>query len=239
MLRMAALPVETFCMRILIIEDEERLAGIIARVLTQERFTVDVVSDGDEGLHAALTDAYDAIILDRMLPKLDGASIVRELRAEGNATPVLMLTALGDLPDRVDGLNAGADDYLGKPFAFEELLARLRALVRRTDRPLAPDLVEVGPVAIDLRGRTVERSGEPVDLSAREYALLELLARHPGQIFTRDRLIEALWNADFSAESNIVEVYIRSLRRKVDDGRRNGLIETVRGSGYRLRSADA
>ena len=125
-------------MRILIIEDEVRLAGIIARVLTQERFTVDVLADGEAGLHAALTDAYDAIILDRMLPRLDGASVVRELRAEGNATPVLMLTALGDLPDRVEGLNAGADDYLGKPFAFEELLARLRALVRRTDRPLAP-----------------------------------------------------------------------------------------------------
>src|SRR4029079_3819811 len=131
-------------MRILIIEDEERLAGIIARVLAQERFTVDVLSDGEEGLHAALTDAYDAIILDRMLPKLDGASIVRELRAEGNANPVMMLTALGDLPDRVEGLNAGADDYLGKPFAFEELLARLRALTRRSDRPVLQPGIKIG-----------------------------------------------------------------------------------------------
>src|SRR6478735_9697570 len=167
MLRMAALPVETFCMRILIIEDEERLPGIIARVLTQERFTVDFVSDGEEGLHAALTDAYDAIILDRMLPKLDGASIVRELRAEGNATPVLMLTALGDLPDRVEGLNAGADDYLGKPFAFEELLARLRALVRRTDRPIAPATLNAGEITLNLDQHTVTRHGEPVDLTQR------------------------------------------------------------------------
>jgi len=234
MLRMAALPVETFCMRILIIEDEERLAGIIARVLTQERFTVDVVSDGDEGLHAALTDAYDAIILDRMLPKRDGASIVRELRAEGNATPVLMLTALGDLPDRVEGLNAGADDYLGKPFAFEELLARLRALVRRTDRPLAPDLVEVGPVAIDLRGRTVERSGEPVDLSAREYALLELLARNRGHVLSKDTILERVWGIDAEPQGNVVELYVFYLRRKLGHTAAHPVIRTVRGAGYVL-----
>lgn len=221
-------------MRILIIEDEERLAGIIARVLTQERFTVDIVHDGESGLDAALTGAYDAIILDRMLPKLDGASVVRALRAEGNPTPVLMLTALGDLPDRVEGLDAGADDYLGKPFAFEELLARLRALVRRTDRPLAPDRVEIGPVSIDLRRHVVERNGEPTELSAREYALLELLARNRGQILSRDQILERVWGIDAEPQGNVVELYIYYLRRKLGHSASQPIIRTVRGAGYVL-----
>jgi DNA-binding response OmpR family regulator len=221
-------------MRILIVEDEERLARIIARVLTQERFTVDVVHDGEAGLDAALTGAYDAIILDRMLPKRDGASIVRELRAERIATPVLMLTALSDLPDRVEGLDAGADDYLGKPFAFEELLARLRALVRRTEKPLAPDRVEVGPVTIDLGRRAVERDGGPVELSAQEFALLELLARNRGQVLSRDTILERVWGIDAEPQGNVVELYIFYLRRKLGHTAAQPVIRTVRGAGYVL-----
>jgi DNA-binding response OmpR family regulator len=221
-------------MRILIVEDEERLAGIIARVLTQERFTVDVIHDGEAGLDAALTGAYDAIILDRMLPKRDGASFVRELRAEQIPTPVLMLTALSDLPDRVEGLDAGADDYLGKPFAFEELLARLRALVRRTDKPLAPDRVEVGPVTIDLQRRAVERDGAPVDLSAREFALLELLARNRGQVLSRDTILERVWGIDAEPQGNVVELYVFYLRRKLGHTAAHPIIRTVRGAGYVL-----
>jgi DNA-binding response OmpR family regulator len=221
-------------MRILIIEDEERLAGIIARMLAQERFAADVVHDGEAGLNAALTGAYDAIILDRMLPKRDGASIVRELRAERIPTPVLMLTALSDLPDRVEGLDAGADDYLGKPFAFEELLARLRALVRRTDKPLAPDRVEVGPVTIDLQRRVVERDEQPIDLSAREFALLELLARNRGQILSRDTILERVWGIDAEPQGNVVELYIFYLRRKLGHTAAHPVIRTVRGAGYVL-----
>jgi DNA-binding response OmpR family regulator len=221
-------------MRILIIEDEERLAGIIARMLAQERFAADVVHDGETGLNAALTGAYDAIILDRMLPKRDGASIVRELRAERIPTPVLMLTALSDLPDRVEGLDAGADDYLGKPFAFEELLARLRALVRRTDKPLAPDRVEVGPVTIDLQRRVVERDEQPIDLSAREFALLELLARNRGQILSRDTILERVWGIDAEPQGNVVELYIFYLRRKLAHTAAHPVIRTVRGAGYVL-----
>jgi DNA-binding response OmpR family regulator len=221
-------------MRILIIEDEERLAGIIARMLAQERFAADVVHDGETGLDAALTGAYDAIILDRMLPKRDGASIVRELRAERIPTPVLMLTALSDLPDRVEGLDAGADDYLGKPFAFEELLARLRALVRRTDKPLAPDRVEVGPVTIDLQRRVVERDEQPIDLSAREFALLELLARNRGQILSRDTILERVWGIDAEPQGNVVELYIFYLRRKLGHTAAHPVIRTVRGAGYVL-----
>jgi DNA-binding response OmpR family regulator len=221
-------------MRILIIEDEERLAGIIARMLAQERFAADVVHDGETGLNAALTGAYDAIILDRMLPKRDGASIVRELRAERIPTPVLMLTALSDLPDRVEGLDAGADDYLGKPFAFEELLARLRALVRRTDKPLAPDRVEVGPVTIDLQRRVVERDEQPIDLSAREFALLELLARNRGQILSRDTILERVWGIDAEPQGNVVELYIFYLRRKLGHTAAHPVIRTVRGAGYVL-----
>jgi DNA-binding response OmpR family regulator len=221
-------------MRILIIEDEERLAGIIARVLAQERFAVDIVHDGEAGLDAALTGAYDAIILHRMLPKRDGASIVRELRAERISTPVLMLTALSDLPDRVEGLDAGADDYLGKPFAFEELLARLRALVRRTDKPLAPDRVEVGPVTIDLQRRMVERDGAPVDLSAREFALLELLARNRGQVLSRDTILERVWGIDAEPQGNVVELYVFYLRRKLGHTAAHPVIRTVRGAGYVL-----
>lgn len=221
-------------MRILVVEDEEHLARIINRVLTQERFDVDVATSGPDGLDLALTGAYDVVILDRMLPGTDGASVVREMRAEGVNTPVLMLTALADLPDRVEGLNAGADDYLGKPFAFEELIARLHALVRRIDRPIAPDHIEIGQISIDLHARTVALNGSPVDLSAREFSLLELLARNRGRVLSRDQILERVWGVDAEPQGNVVELYIFYLRRKLGHTTANPVIRTVRGAGYVL-----
>ena len=183
----------------------------------------------------AETYAYDLVILDVILPGLDGFAVCRALRGSRFGGAILMLTALDDVHDRITGLDQGADDYLAKPFSMAELQARVRALGRRRLEDRAPK-IHVGDLELDPATLGVRRAGRAIRLTAREFALLELLARHPGQIFTRDRLIGALWDADFSAESNIVEVYVRSLRRKVDEGRRDGLIETVRRSGYRLRS---
>jgi DNA-binding response OmpR family regulator len=174
------------------------------------------------------------VILDVILPGLDGFSVCARLRERGDSTTILMLTALDGVEDRVAGLDRGADDYLAKPFSMDELRARVRALGRRRLEDRAPR-IRVGDLELDPATLGVWRDGRTIHLTTREFALLELLARHPGHIFPRDRLIDSLWDADFTTESNIVEVYIRSLRRKVDDGRRDGLIETVRGSGYRLR----
>jgi two-component system OmpR family response regulator len=196
------------------------------------------VGDGRLALDWAETYAYDLVILDVVLPGLDGFSVCSALRSKGFSAPILMLTALDDISDRITGLDRGADDYLAKPFSMDELRARVRALGRRRLEDRAPTIL-VGDLELDPATLGVRRSGHDVRLTAREFALLELLARHPGQIFGQERLIEALWDSDFVAESNIVEVYIRSLRRKVDDGRRDGLIETVRGSGYRLRAPAA
>jgi DNA-binding response OmpR family regulator len=178
---------------------------------------------------------YELVVLDVVLPGLDGFAVCAALRGTGFNAPILMLTALDDVADRVQGLDRGADDYLAKPFAMAELRARVRALQRRRVDDRTPR-ISVHDLELDPSTLGVQRGGRRIRLTAREFALLELLARHPGQLFAQDRLIDALWGADFAAESNIVEVYIRSLRRKVDDGRRNGLIETVRGSGYRLRA---
>lgn len=194
----------------------------------------DVVGDGRLALDWAETYSYDLVILDVVLPRLDGFATCSALRGRGFASPILMLTALDAVEDRVAGLDRGADDYLAKPFAMDELRARVRALGRRRSEDRLPR-IEVGDLELDPATLGVQRAGRKIRLTAREFALLELLARHPGQIYGQERLISALWGADFAAESNIVEVYIRSLRRKVDEGRRDGLIETVRGSGYRVR----
>ena len=196
----------------------------------------DIVADGYDALEWTRAYDYDLVILDLILRGLDGLSTCRALRARGVAAPILMLTALDGIDDRVAGLDHGADDYLAKPFAMEELRARVRALSRRRLEERAP-LIQVGDLELEPATLGVRRGNRPVALTAREFALLELLARHPGQIFSRERLIGALWNADFALESNVVEVYIRSIRRKVDEGRRDGLIQTVRGAGYRLRDA--
>ena len=223
-------------MRILLVEDEPAIAEAVRNGLVADGHALDVVGDGSEALEWATAYPYELVILDVVLPGLGGFEVCRTLRERGFNVPILMLTALDDVADRVEGLDRGADDYLAKPFAMAELRARVRALQRRRVDDRAPRIA-VEDLELDPSTLGVRRGGRPIRLTAREFALLELLARHPGQVFGHDRLIDALWGADFAAGSNVVEVYIRSLRRKVDDGRRDGLIETVRGSGYRLRAA--
>lgn len=227
-------------MRILLIEDEARLANIIQRLLRSERFDVDLALTGDDGLDLALTGNYDVLIVDRMLPGIEGLEIIRQLREGGVATPALVLTARADLPERVEGLNAGADDYLGKPFAFEELLARLRALLRRIDRPIAPATLNAGEITLNLDQHTVTRHGEPVDLTQREYLLLETLMRNQKRVLTRDELLERVWGYDADPLGNVVELYIHYLRRKLDapaTAAASSLIRTVRGVGYQMMSS--
>lgn len=225
-------------MRVLVVEDEPAIAEAVRAIIVGAGHAVDVAATGPDALTWAATYPYDLVVLDVVLPGLDGFGVCARLRAMGLGCPILMLTARDQLEDRVTGLDAGADDYLAKPFASAELLARVRALLRRgsSDRP---PVIRVGDLELDPATMGVRRGGIPVRLTAREFALLEVLARNPGRVFTQERLIDAVWNADFEAESNIVEVYIRSLRRKVDGGRRDGLIETLRGAGYRLRVPDA
>lgn len=226
-------------MRLLLIEDEARLAAIMQRVLRGERFDVDIAPDGLTGLDLAMTGSYDALIVDRMLPGLEGVELVRRLRAEGVDTPALMLTARAELPERVEGLNSGADDYLGKPFAFEELIARLRALLRRADRPIEPATLRVGPVELDMTAHTVTNAGEPVELTQREFVLLETLMRNRGQVLNRDELLERVWGYDADPQGNVVELYIHYLRRKLDPAgapASASIIRTVRGVGYQMRA---
>jgi DNA-binding response OmpR family regulator len=223
-------------MRILVVEDEPGISHAIRAGLQDDGHAVDVVEDGTEAVSWAAAAPYGLVILDIILGGRSGLDVCRELRATGFQEPILMLTALDSIKDRVVGLDAGADDYLAKPFAMAELRARIRALARRPAAAAAATIT-VGDLVLDPATLGVTRAGRPVRLTAREYAFLELLARHPGQVFTQEHLMAALWDADAEIGSNIVEVYIRSLRRKVDGGRRDGLIETIRGAGYRLRAA--
>jgi DNA-binding response OmpR family regulator len=220
--------------RVLVVEDEPTVAEAVRAALDGEGHAVDVVPDGLEGLSWVETYPYDLLILDVVLPGLDGFSLCARVRSAGVAAPILMLTALDEVEDRVTGLDRGADDYLAKPFAMVELLARVRALLRRGAADRTP-VIRVGDLVLDPASHNLTRAGRMIPLTAREFSVLEVLARHPGQVFGQDRLIDAVWDADFAAGSNIVEVYIHSLRRKIDGGRRDGLIETVRGVGYRLR----
>jgi len=220
-------------MRVLVVEDYAPLRKSLARGLRQEGFAVDLSADGEEGLWYAQSNDYDVIVLDLMLPKLDGLSILRRLRGEGHKAPVLILTAKGEVDDRVHGLNLGADDYLVKPFAFKELLARIQALVRRRYDSHDPMLC-VGDLTIDTAARTATRSGRALDLTAREYALLELLALRAGEVVTRTDIWEHVYEFDSSAQSNVVEVYIGYLRRKLEQGGLPRLIHTRRGQGYVL-----
>jgi two-component system OmpR family response regulator len=222
-------------MRILVVEDEPAIAAAVRTILSSADHAVDVASDGPDAMSWANTYPYDLVVLDIVLPGFDGFEVCARLRKAGFAMPILMLTARDQVDDRVTGLDAGADDYLAKPFAATELLARVRALRRRVGQDRDP-ILQVGSLEIDPASHEVTVAGRPIRLTAKEFALLEVLARNPGQVFAQQRLIDALWDADFAAESNIVEVYIRSLRRKIDGGRRDGLIETVRGAGYRLRA---
>jgi two-component system OmpR family response regulator len=227
-------------MRILLVEDARPLARSIAEGLSEEGFSVDVAHDGEEGLHLASEIAYDAIVLDRMLPLLDGLGVLRRLRAAGRRTPVLLLTALGEVHDRVEGLDGGGDDYLVKPFAFDELLARLRALVRR-DHGLAQNELELGRLRLDLAARTASVDARPLDLSAKEFALLELLALEPGTTFSRTAIAARLYDEESDRDSNVIDVFVARVRRKLDAAGLGGaeVIRTVRGAGYRLDRAAA
>ncbi len=221
-------------MRILVVEDDRAIAAAIRSILETAGHAADLTDDGSDALAWVEVYPYDLVILDVILPGMDGVSVCRALRARASKVPILMLTALDAIDDRVRGLDAGADDYLAKPFAAAELLARVRALRRRGVGVAAP-VVRIGDLELDPAAREVRRAGHGIRLTSKEFALLEVLARHPGQVFSQERLIQAVWDADFAAESNVVEVYVRSLRRKIDGGRRDGLIETIRGAGYRLR----
>jgi len=222
-------------MRLLIVEDEGGIAGALRQGLSEQGYAVDVARDGEQGRDYALAAPYDVILLDILLPKLDGLSLLRDLRKRGMTTPILLLTARDAVDDRVSGLDAGADDYLVKPFSFSELLARIRALLRR---PVlrAGDRLVTGDIAMDLGARTVTRSTQPVTLTPREYAVLEFLLRHPGQALSRTQIAEGVWSWEFHGESNVVDVYIGYLRRKLDSDGAPSIIETLRGYGYRLRN---
>jgi heavy metal response regulator len=222
-------------MRILVVEDERRIASFIKQGLEEERYAVDVVYDGEEALDWVDAADYDLIVLDVLIPKKDGIQVCRELRTQGNKVPILMLTARDAIEDRVRGLDSGADDYLVKPFAFQELLARIRALLRRSGEVKIPRL-QVGDLVLDTIAHRATRSGRVIELTAREYALLEFLMRHPGQVLSRTQIAEHVWNYDFFSTSNVVDVYIRYLRRKVDKGFEIKLIQTVRGVGYKIEA---
>jgi len=218
-------------MRLLIAEDDVKLAGALARGLRGEGYAVDIAASGDQALFQARVYEYDAVILDIMLPGSDGISVCRELRAEGRWSPVIMLTALDGVGDRIRGLDVGADDYLVKPFDFGELVARLRALLRR-GAPERPAVLEVGDLRLDPAARTVLRGGEQVELTAREFALLEFLVRRAGDVVTRSELLDHVWDQNYDGSGNVVNVYIGYLRRKLEEPFGRPLIRTVRGAGY-------
>jgi DNA-binding response OmpR family regulator len=224
-------------MHILVVEDEQRLASLLRRVLVEERHSVDVAYDGDEGLDLATSDTYDLVILDVMLPQTSGIDVCRQMRSDRVQTPVLMLTARGAVEDRVVGLNAGADDYLVKPFAMEELLARVNALLRRRDREIeATPILRVGDLTLDLVRHEVRRGQRIIELTAKEFALLDYLMRHPGQVLTRTQITDRVWRYDLDALSNVVDTYIHYLRDKIDRGASRPLIKTVRGVGYKIQA---
>jgi DNA-binding response OmpR family regulator len=221
-------------MRILVVDDDRRLCAVIKRGLLEEAYAVDLAYDGEEGEYLAEINPYDLIILDIMLPKKDGIEICRELRAKKVNTPVLMLTAKDTVEDRVKGLDTGADDYLVKPFAFNELLARVRALLRREGMSKSPEL-RVGELTLNTLTRQVWRGQRPIELTTKEYVILEYFMRHPNVVVTRTMLEEHAWDYDFDSLSNLVDVYIRRLRRKIDTEGEDSLIQTLRGAGYRLK----
>jgi len=221
--------------RILVIEDDKAVAKYIGKGLDELGYTVDVAPDGKEGLFLATSEHYDALIVDRMLPHIDGLTVVQTLRASNQTIPVLFLSALGEVDDRVRGLEAGGDDYLTKPFAFSELKARLDALLRRrgsSDAPLTALLVE--DLNMDLLTRIVTRDGQTIELQPREFRLLEYLMRYAGQVVTRTMLLEHVWDYHFDPQTNVIDVHISRLRAKIDKGHDKALLQTVRGAGYRL-----
>jgi heavy metal response regulator len=224
-------------MRILVVEDEKKVASFIRRGLEAEHYTVDVAHDGEAGLTRALDQSYDLIILDIMLPGRDGFGVVAELRASGRDVPVLLLTARAGVSDRVSGLDLGADDYLTKPFAFDELLARVRALLRRGGSAPSPT-ISVADLSLDPSTRVVTRAGQRIDLTAREYALLEFFLRNPGRVLSRSVIAQHVWGVDFDTFTNVIDVYVNYLRRKIDASFAPRLLHTVRGAGYVLKEPE-
>jgi two-component system OmpR family response regulator len=225
-------------MRILVIEDDADTAAYISKGLRESGHVMDHAQDGKEGLFMAVEQRYDVIVVDRMLPMLDGLTIVQTLRSSGNKTPVLILSALGEIDDRVRGLRAGGDDYLVKPFAFSELLARLEALVRRARAETPETTLRVGDLEMDLLARVVKRAGRAIDLQPREFRLLEYLMRHQGQVVTRTMLLENVWDYHFDPQTNVIDVHVSRLRRKIDRAFEQSLLHTIRGAGYMLREPD-
>lgn len=221
-------------MRVLLIEDDKELADFVAKGLKEQGHVVEISQDGKEGLYLATTESFDVLVVDRMLPKLDGLTIVKTLRGANDKIPVLILSALGEVDDRVIGLKAGGDDYLVKPFAFSELLARLEALQRRRDSESiqATTTLGVDDLEMDLLSRKVTRGGIKIELQSREFKLLEYLVRHQGQVVTRTMLLENVWNYHFDPQTNVIDVHISRLRSKIDKDFETALIHTVRGAGY-------
>lgn len=221
-------------MKILIVEDDEKVAGFIAKGLREEQFAVDVSNDGDDGTHWALENEYDLILLDIMLPIKDGIAVCREIRKAGNNTPVIMLTAKDDIKDKIRGLDTGADDYMTKPFLFEELLARIRALLRRS-QDSKMNALQIADLILDPVNRKVTRAGKEIVLTGKEYGMLEYLMRNMGTIISETRLIEHVWDMNYDGLGNTVNVYLHHLRNKIDKGFDKKLLHTVRGMGYVIR----
>jgi two-component system copper resistance phosphate regulon response regulator CusR len=221
-------------MRVLLVEDEPSAAHVLAKGLREQTYAVDVATDGESALFQAGTTDYDAVILDVMLPVTDGFTVCRTIRESGSLVPILMLTARDAVDARIEGLDCGADDYLVKPFDFGELLARLRALVRRGRLPLLPERLVIGPLTVDTRSRRVRLGSDDVSLTAKEYALLEYLARRAGEVVTRADISEHVWDDRYDPVSNVVDVYVQRLRRKLDHGGSESMIRTRRGEGYQL-----
>ena len=221
-------------MKILVVEDEPKTGNYLKQGLLEAGFVVDLARDGEDGMHCALTEAYDLVILDVMLPGIDGWSVLRGIRKSGKDMPVLFLTARDHVDDRVRGLELGADDYLVKPFAFSELLARVRSLLRRGGKATESEFLRAADLELDLMRRRVNRSGKRIDLTAKEFALLELLLRRQGKVLPRSLIASQVWDMNFDSDTNVIEVAIRRLRAKMDDGFEPKLIRTVRGMGYVL-----
>jgi heavy metal response regulator len=221
-------------MRILVIEDEKKVSEFIKRGLKEEGYAVDIASDGENGLFQAMEIAYDLILLDLMLPKLDGMSLCKKLRENDIQTPLIMLTARDSIKDKVTGLDSGADDYLTKPFSFEELLARIRALMRK-ERNQQPTMLQIADLSLDLVSHKVRRGKEEIILTAKEYALLEYFMRNAGSVITRTMISEHVWDINFDTFTNVIDVYVNYLRNKIDKGQKIKLIHTIRGRGYILK----
>jgi len=231
------LTVTIMSMRILVIEDDEEAAGYLRRALKEAGHTPDHAADGDSGLHMASTERYDVLIVDRMLPKRDGLTMLKELRASGVTTPALILSALGQVDDRVEGLRSGGDDYLTKPYAFSELLARIEVLARRRNGEDSETRLQVGDLELDRLSHTVKRAGSNIPLQPREYRLLEYLMRNAGKVVTRTMLLEEVWDYHFDPQTNVIDVHVSRLRSKIDKDFDTQLLHTVRGSGYVLRES--